>query len=92
MGMLKTIQVTTNNFYANEEIVQEIEYKRSAAVATDMCSYSTVKTSKHMVQSFYVKSDFPIQMWYNPTNIVVPHSFDHNEWEQYLNRFEIAIK
>lgn len=92
MDMVKVIQANTNTFYANEEFLQEAEYKRSAVVATDMCSYSSAKTSKYMVQSFYVRSNFPIQTWYNPTDIILPPNFDHNEWELYLNRFEIRTK
>jgi len=92
MEMVKKIQTITNNVYANEEILQETAYKRSAAVATDMCSYSAIKTSKYIVQSFYGRSDFPVQMWYNPTEIVLPNNFDHNDWELYLNRFEMKTK
>jgi len=61
MEMVKK-KTITNNVYANEKILQDTEYKRSAAVATDMCSYSTIKSLKYMVQSFYGRSDFPIKM------------------------------
>ncbi|XP_026811145.1 uncharacterized protein LOC113552466 [Rhopalosiphum maidis] len=94
MDMIKYLQ--DNNIadepLINEDNPEEIKHKRSAAVATDMRSYTTIKTSPYFVQSFYVRSDFPIYTWYNPTSIKLPSSFDHNQWELYLNRFQILTE
>jgi len=71
---------------------QEIQHRRSAAVATNMRSYTTIKTSPYFVQSFYVRSDWPIYTWYNPTSIGLPSNHDHNQWELFLNRFQIVTE
>ncbi|XP_022166694.1 uncharacterized protein LOC111031169 [Myzus persicae] len=94
MDMVKYLQ--DNNIVdeslTNEEKKQEIKHKRSAAVATNMRSYTTIKTSPYFVQSFYVRSDWPIYTWYNPTSIQLPTSHDHNLWEKFLNRFKIVTE
>jgi len=94
MDMVKWLQ--DNNIadesLTNEEKKQDIKHKRSAAVATNMRSYTTIKTSPYFVQSFYVRSDWPIYTWYNPTSILVPSSYDHNQWELFLNRFQIVTE
>jgi len=92
MEMLKTIQNNTNIFFANEDIPIQTNAKRSAAVAADMRSYTTTKTSQYMAQTFYGRSDFPINMWHNPSLIVLPNNTDHNEWELYLNHLYIINK
>ncbi|XP_008183745.1 uncharacterized protein LOC100575111 [Acyrthosiphon pisum] len=75
-----------------KENKQEILHRRSAAVATNMRSYTTIKTSPYFVQSFYVRSDWPIYTWYNPTSIGLPSNHDHNQWELFLNRFQIVTE
>lgn len=94
MDMLIKAQETTNEYYIlqNEGLLQETRHKRTAAVATDLCSYIATKTSRYLVQSFYVRSDFPIQTWHNPAAIVVPKTIDHNQWELYLSRFDLLIE
>jgi len=94
MDMIKYLQDINkpDESLTNEEEKQKIKHKRSAAVATNMRSYSTIKTSPYFVQSFYVRSDWPIYTWYNPTSIQVPSSFDHNQWELFLNRFNIITE
>lgn len=89
MEVVKSLQNITDNISIDEDNLQETKYKRSAAVATDMCSCITTKTSQHLVQLFYVRSDFPIYTWNNPSNIELPNNKDSNQWEIYLNRFEI---
>ncbi|KAF0755284.1 proteoglycan 4-like isoform X1 [Aphis craccivora] len=94
MDMVKHLQ--DNNVpdepITNENDREQIKHRRFAAVATDMRSYTTTKTAPYFVQSFYVRSDFPIYTWYNPTSINVPSNFDHNQWELYLNRFQILTE
>lgn len=68
----------------------EIQFRRTAAVSADMCTYTATKASPSVIQTFYVRSDFPIYTWNNPASIVVPENFDHTLWELYLNRFEIV--
>ncbi|CAI6343141.1 unnamed protein product [Macrosiphum euphorbiae] len=91
MDMVKWLQ--DNNIpdeSSTTENKQDIKHRRSAAVATNMRSYTTIKTSPYFVQSFYVRSDWPIYTWYNPTSIGLPSNHDHNQWELYLNRFQIV--
>lgn len=94
MDMLTKAQESTNEYYIleNENLPQEIPHKRSVAVSTDMCSYIATKTSQYLVQSFYSRSDFPVHTWYNPELIIVPKNMDHNQWELYLNRFDLAAE
>jgi len=94
MDMVKWLQDNniTDESSTNEGKKQEIKHKRSAAVATNMCSYTTIKTSPYFVQSFYARSDWPIYTWYNPSSIQVPSNFDHNQWELFLNRFQIVTE
>jgi hypothetical protein len=90
MEVLKYLQEYTNTLQANKIVPQEAQFKRSAAVATDMRSYTSVKTSPNLVQSFYAKSDFPIRLWDNPSTIILPISnIDHNQWDLYMNHFNI---
>ncbi|XP_060856021.1 uncharacterized protein LOC132933760 [Metopolophium dirhodum] len=93
MDMVKWLQ--DNNIpdeSPTTENKQEIKHRRSAAVATNMRSYTTIKTSPYFVQSFYVRSDWPIYTWYNPTSIGLPSNHDHNQWELFLNRFQIVTE
>lgn len=88
--MIEYLQNNTEDIALNDEnILQKTKFKRFAAVSADMNSYTTVKISKYLVQSFYVMSDFPINIWNNPTNIVTPNNLDHNQWELFLNNFKI---
>ncbi|VVC34902.1 Hypothetical protein CINCED_3A025415 [Cinara cedri] len=94
---VETIEILHNSdtkysLLNDETILQKTKFKRFAAVATDMNSYATVKISKYLAQSFYVMSDFPINIWYNPTNIATPNNLDHNDWELFLNHFDIVSK
>lgn len=89
--MIEYLQNNTEDILLNfENIEQKTKFKRFAAVSTDMNSYTTVKISKYLAQSFYAMSDFPINTWYNPINIVTPNNIDCNQWELYLNHFEIV--
>lgn len=87
MEIIENLQ--NNVLLTNENTTEEYISKRSVAVATDMCSYSMIKTSRYLVQSFYARSDFPIYTWHNPSNIVMPNNISYNQWEAYLNRSEI---
>lgn len=90
--MVKYLQDNNKEIQPMEEDKTQTKHKRSAAVATNMRSYTAIKTSYYYVQSFYVRSDFPIYTWFNPTTIMVPSSYNHNEWELYLNRFQILTE
>lgn len=92
MEIVLILQNSTNALYNNQIMPQEIKYKRYAAVSPDMCSYTTSKASRYLVQSFYVRSDFPLYTWYNPSSIMLPDNIDHNQWELYLNRFDILTE
>lgn len=90
MVVLKILQDDTNFLLAHKIVPQENRYKRSAAVATDMRSYISIKSSPHLIQSFYAKSDFSIRLWDNPATIILPISnIDHNQWDLYMNHFNI---
>lgn len=92
MEFVKKLQQTTNSLFADEDVPVQDRAERLAAVATDMCSYSATKTSQYMAQSFYARSDFPINTWHNEKSILLPNNLDHNEWELYLNRLYTAKK
>lgn len=87
--MVVSLQNKTNDLIANEDkSPTDNKHKRIVALATDMRSCVTTKTSPFLVQSFYVQSDFPIYTWYNPTGILTPETnINYNLWEKYLNRF-----
>lgn len=91
MDMITALQNKSNDLIANEDkSPKDNKHKRVVALATDMRSCVTTKTSPFMVQSFYVRSDFPIYMWYNPSGILTPETnIDYNMWEKYLNHFRI---
>lgn len=94
MEMVQNLQISTNKIFNETIVPQEVKYKRYAAVAPDMCSYTTSKASPYLVQSFYVRSDFPIYAWYNPSDIILPNKniIDHNQWEIFLNRLDISTE
>lgn len=90
MELVKTLQSNTNEESDDQEVPKQQNGERCAAVATDMLSYTATKTSQYMAQSFYARSDFLLNSWYNPSSILVPSHLDHNEWELYLNHLYVV--
>lgn len=93
MEVLKNLQNQTHEWQAKKVVLQEARFKRSAAVATDLRSYTSTKTSSRLIQLFYAQSDFPIRLWDNPSTIILPISnTDHNQWDLYMNHFNMLTK
>lgn len=89
MEMIKNLQATTKDLTSKKEVEEQTNAERWAAVSKDLCSYTVAKTSQNLAQSFYARSDFKINTWHNPSSILLPNTFDQNDWEIYLHRLYI---
>ncbi|XP_050435710.1 uncharacterized protein LOC126842675 [Adelges cooleyi] len=90
--LLRDLQTQTDAIEKDRDVLQETKSDRRVAVSSDLCSYVVVKTTKSLVQSFFVRSDTLIHTWNNPQKIILPTILDSNQWEKSLRRLDLECQ